>query len=153
MQLKPITAIVVLLLVVVSLLVTGCTSSTTSNTNQTSSETSGTATQNATTTTTSVVSTSTATPTANPLQCYHVDIIIYHNTSTPCNTCAQTIGTLQPIYANNSYWSIHIENVNDQNGSGNRMIGTIRETGETTTFAWGDTAAIRAWSDAHLLCY
>jgi hypothetical protein len=100
----------------------------------------------------SVVSTPTVTPTAKPLQCYHVDFIIYHNTSIPCNTCAQTLGTLQPRYANNSYWSGHIENIND-NGTGNRMVGIVRETGETTTFAWGDITAIEAWSDAHLLCY
>jgi hypothetical protein len=39
MQLKPVTAIAVLLLVVASLLVSGCTTSTTSNTNQTPSAT------------------------------------------------------------------------------------------------------------------
>ena len=48
MQLKPITAIIVLLLVVVSLLVAGCTTSTTSNTNQTPSATPSTETHNAT---------------------------------------------------------------------------------------------------------
>jgi hypothetical protein len=47
MQLKPITAIAVLLLVVASLLVAGCTTSTTSNTNQTPSATSSTATHDA----------------------------------------------------------------------------------------------------------
>jgi len=48
MQLKPITAITVLLLVVASLLVAGCTTSTTSNTNQSPSATPSTATNNAT---------------------------------------------------------------------------------------------------------
>ena len=47
MQLKPITAIAVLLLVVASLLVAGCTTSTTSNTNQTPSAISSTATHDA----------------------------------------------------------------------------------------------------------
>jgi hypothetical protein len=44
MQLKPITAIIVLLLVVASLLVAGCTTSTTSNTNQTPSKSAASAT-------------------------------------------------------------------------------------------------------------
>jgi outer membrane murein-binding lipoprotein Lpp len=48
MQLKPITTIVVLSLVVASLLVAGCTTSTTSNTNNTPSATTSTATHNAT---------------------------------------------------------------------------------------------------------
>jgi hypothetical protein len=47
MQFKPITAIIVLFLVVASLLVAGCTTSTTSNTNQTPSATSSTATHDA----------------------------------------------------------------------------------------------------------
>jgi len=47
MQLKPITAITVLLLVVASLSVAGCTSNTTSNTNQTPSATSSTTTHDA----------------------------------------------------------------------------------------------------------
>src|SRR5665647_1227479 len=47
MQLKPIAAITVLLLVVASLLVAGCTTSTTSNTNQSPSATTSTATHDA----------------------------------------------------------------------------------------------------------
>jgi hypothetical protein len=47
MQFKPLTAIAVLLLVVASLLVAGCTTSTTTNTNQTPSATTSTATHDA----------------------------------------------------------------------------------------------------------
>jgi hypothetical protein len=158
MQFKSITPIIVLSLVIASLLVAGCTSDSSMPTAK------ATVTETATPTvkakpsatvnpTVTVHPTATVKPTAKPLQCYHVDIIIYHNMSNPCNTCSFTGGMLQPKYANNPYWSIRMVNVNDQNGSGNLMVGLVRETGETATFGWGDINAIEAWSNAHLLCY
>ena len=68
MQLKPITAIAVLSLVVASLLVAGCTTSTTSNTNQTPSATPSTNASTTTSATTTAATTTAATtsPTVTP---------------------------------------------------------------------------------------
>ena len=167
MQLKLIAVITVLLLLSASLLVSGCTSTTNSNqaANSASPATSSAAITKTTKAAASVKPSASASiisplaPTAapattvKPLICYHVEIIILHNMSNPCNTCSMTGGMLQPHYAGNPYWSMRMQNVDDRNGEGNQMIGIVRETGETTSFAWGAYTAIQEWSDAHLLCY
>jgi hypothetical protein len=167
MQLKLIAVITVLLLLSASLLVSGCTSTTNSNqaANSASPATSSAAITKTTKAAASVKPSASAsiisppaptaapTTTVKPLKCYHVEIIIYHNMSNPCNTCSMTGGMLVPHYANNPYWSMRMQNVDDYNGAGNLMVGVVKETGETTTFGWGEYTQIQAWSDAHLLCY
>jgi outer membrane murein-binding lipoprotein Lpp len=123
---KPITAIIVLSLVVASLLVAGCTSST--NSNQAASSASATASNAATKTanitkkvtasasvtpsstpsvtpssTPSVTPSSTpsvtpsSTPSATPKpQCNHIDIIVYHPLNSPCMMCSERYGMLSP---------------------------------------------------------
>ncbi|MGZ4849059.1 MAG: Ada metal-binding domain-containing protein [Halobacteriota archaeon] len=94
-----------------------------------------------------------ATPTPTPIpQCTHVDIIIYHNMSLPCNTCSMTHGMLDDYYRGNPYVNVVLQNAPGVNGSSNLMVGVVRETGQTTTFAWGDVRGIEAWTDSHLTC-
>jgi hypothetical protein len=89
----------------------------------------------------------TPTSTPTPKVCTHVEIIIFHPLGTPCNTCAMMSGMLGPYYANNPYVTI-----STQNATANSVVGIVRETGQTQSFAWGDVTQIEAWTDSVLTC-
>ena len=154
MQLKPITAIVVLLLLIASLLIVGCTKNqipepVSEPLNTTTTSASASATPSATPSAT-LSSTPSQLPTPTPVlkpQCNHVQIIIFHPYGVPCNHCAMMRGMLTQYYANNPYMAVSVQNATE-----NSVVGIVRETGQAQGFEWANVNQIETWTDSVLTC-
>ena len=156
MQLKPITATAVLLLVVASLLVTGCTTSTTSNNNQTPSATpstnASTTTSATTTAATTIAATTTAattsptvtpSPSASPIATPSVSGKIATSIQfARCPTVAKGTGSLK-INVLVSGIRICSDGAVTVSGAGGQTIGTVSSGGSDCFYtAYLDTSGL-----------
>ncbi len=164
-QLKPITAIIVLLLLVASLLIAGCANlssspgetppATAANTVKNTSKTLVKPSATLITPSASAAPAPKFTPPAPVKYNYHVAIVV-HCAGTMCNNgYSEYYGDLQPYYANNPRVTTTLTHGNTlynatfENGAPNAnwVSATILETGQVVYFQWGYGTPVKQWVD------